>query len=117
MASILFGVTVIPAQAAQLFEALLEFQEERKRENQSTGMKQKTENDKRWGETLLNDDHAIIRESEIRRESEIMGLLKNQQSNQEQGGILDPRISCKSCGARSHRIDAIHCYLCGEKLL
>ena len=99
MASILFGVAVIPVQAARLFESLLEFQEER-RQNLPANFQAKSSISK-------NDNDEIMKESELKR---VYG------KRIQEGGILDPRISCESCGARCHRVDAIYCYLCGEKL-
>ena len=98
MASILFGVAVVPAQAARLFEALLEFQEER-RNKQSLNTRNKINQD------FPDDDVA---------EEIDVGALLNQRYGQ--GNLLDSRISCHSCGARCHRIDADYCFSCGEKL-
>ena len=81
MTSILVGVAVIPGQAAELVEALLDFQAERR---QKDTMKN-TLRSRMEGSTLVDD-------------------------------MVDPRISCPSCGKRSHRSDAFYCYFCGEKL-
>lgn len=49
-------------------------------------------------------------------------LMKNTLRTRMEGGgglvddMVDPRISCPSCGRRSHRSDAAYCYFCGEKL-
>lgn len=99
MASILFGVTVIPAQAAKLFEALLEFQEERKRKQAQS-----------IGETIRLKRGA---DEEMDDEIELKAFLKQRY---DKGELLDSRISCHSCGARCHRIDSIYCFSCGEKL-
>lgn len=80
IASILVGVVVIPSQAAELVEALLDFQQERRQ-------KQMIKN------TLRNkggDDNMF--------ETDLM---------------VDSRISCPSCGKRSHRGDALYCWNCG----
>ena len=103
MASILFGVTVIPAQAARLFEALLEFQEERKQKQaQSMGKSIRLKREK-----IRSDDW------EMDDEIELKAFLKKRY---DKGELLDSRISCQSCGARCHRIDSIFCFSCGEKL-
>ena len=94
MASILFGVAIIPAQAASLFESLLEFQNER-----------------RQSQSIEADSKTILgRKGE---QTELDSVLKERY---ERDAILDSRISCRTCGARCHRIDAIHCFACGEKL-
>lgn len=100
MASILVGVAVIPAQAASLFEALLEFQTER-RQSQSVDIKNQTQ------QPNTNIEGGVLRE-------ENFTTILEQQC--KEGNLLDSRISCRSCGARSHRIDAIYCFSCGAKL-
>jgi hypothetical protein len=102
MASILFGVTVIPAQAARLFEALLEFQEERKRKQAQS-----------MGETMRLKREKSRADEEVDGKIELKAFLKERY---DKGELLDSRISCHSCGARCHRIDSIYCFSCGEKL-
>ena len=84
MGSILVGVAIIPAQAAELVEALLDFQAER------------------------------------RQKSMFKNTLRSRMESGSNGGfeddMIDPRISCASCGRRSHRSDAFYCWSCGEKL-
>ena len=99
MTSILFGVAVIPAQTARLFEALLEFQEERRRNIQSKDDKSRRSS---------SHDHDVY-------ETELQKLTR--QRIQKDGLLLDPRIQCQSCGARCHHVDALYCYMCGEKLI
>jgi hypothetical protein len=81
MGSILVGVAVIPAQGAELVEALLDFQAERRQ-------KKKMKNT----------------------------LRTRMEGGFENDPMIDPRISCSSCGRRSHRGDAFFCWSCGEKL-
>jgi len=81
MGSILVGVAVIPAQAAELVEALLDLQAERRQKD--------------------------MMKNTLRSRMEGRGLVDD---------MVDPRISCPSCGKRSHRSDAFYCYFCGEKL-
>jgi Ion channel. len=82
MGSILVGVAIIPAQAAELVEALIDFQAERRQKK----------------------------------------LIKNRLRTRADGGtfesdpMVDPRISCSSCGKRQHRSDAFYCWNCGSKL-
>ncbi len=80
MGSILVGVAVIPAQAAELVEALFELQEER------------------------------------RKDKIIKNTLRTRIDGFENDPMIDPRISCPSCGRRSHRGDALFCWNCGSKL-
>mmetsp|Transcript_15439 Transcript_15439/g.29125 ORF Transcript_15439/g.29125 Transcript_15439/m.29125 type:complete len:521 (-) Transcript_15439:45-1607(-) len=82
MTSILVGVAIIPAQAAELVEALLDFQAERR---QKKLIKNKLR-------TRLNGE------------------------GYESDPMVDPRISCSSCGKRQHRSDAFYCWNCGSKL-
>jgi voltage-gated potassium channel len=81
MGSILVGVAVIPAQAAELVEALLDFQSER------------------------------------RQKSMMKNTLRSRMEGEfQEDQMIDPRISCSSCGRRSHRADASFCWSCGTKL-
>jgi len=80
MGSILAGVTVIPAQGAELFEALLDYQTERRQKNA------------------------------------IKNNLRTRIEGFDTDTMIDPRISCTSCGRRSHRSDAFYCWSCGSKL-
>lgn len=100
MASILIGVAVIPAQAARLFEALLEFQEERRQTIDAKNNKF-DQNASKDGDSFKKIDN------------EMKVFLKDRY---DKGDILDSRISCRSCGVRCHRIDAIYCFSCGERL-
>ncbi len=81
MGSILVGVAVIPAQAAELVNALLDLQAERRQKD--------------------------LMKNTLRTRMEGSGFVDD---------MVDPRISCPSCGKRSHRSDAFYCYFCGEKL-
>lgn len=81
MGSILAGAAVVPAQAAELVEALLDFQTERRQKNMTKNT-----------------------------------LRTRLESEYENDSMVDPRISCASCGRRSHRSDAFYCWSCGAKL-
>jgi hypothetical protein len=82
MGSILVGVSIIPAQGAELVEALLDYNSERRQ--------------KKLIKTTL-------------RTRTLGGGYEND-------AMIDPRISCASCGKRNHRGDAFFCWSCGSKL-
>lgn len=82
MGSILVGVAIIPAQAAELVEALLDFQAERRQKK--------------------------LIKNKLRTRLDGAGF--------ESDPMVDPRISCSSCGKRQHRSDAFYCWNCGSKL-
>jgi len=82
MGSILVGVAIIPAQGAELVEALLDFQSERRQKK--------------------------LIKTTLRTRTDGGGL--------ETDAMIDPRISCASCGKRNHRGDAFYCWSCGSKL-
>jgi voltage-gated potassium channel len=82
MGSILVGVAIIPAQGAELVEALLDFQTERRQ--------------KKLIKTTLR--------------------TRTDGGGYENDAMVDPRISCASCGKRNHRGDAFYCWSCGSKL-
>jgi|AntRauTorckE5430_2_1112549.scaffolds.fasta_scaffold04535_1 voltage-gated potassium channel len=82
MGSILVGVAIIPAQGAELVEALLDYNSERRQ--------------KKLIKTTL-------------RTRTLGGGYEND-------AMIDPRISCASCGKRNHRGDAFFCWSCGSKL-
>lgn len=112
MGSILFGVAVIPAQAARLFEALLEFQEERRMQLQLQSQSSKEDDeltDMKQKMILSNNNNGDGIEDDMAMQT----FLKQRY---DQGALLDSRISCENCGVRCHRIDAIYCFSCGEKL-
>ena len=112
MGSILFGVAVIPAQAARLFEALLEFQEERRMQLQLQSQSNKEDDeltDMKQKMILSNNNNGDGIEDDMAMQT----FLKQRY---DQGALLDSRISCENCGVRCHRIDAIYCFSCGEKL-
>jgi len=86
--SILAGVAVVPIQTASLVEALLDFQQERQAQKEQKQQKQPTGN--------LNEIHYDNDETEE--------------------FSVDARKSCVQCGAKSHRVDALFCWNCGENL-
>lgn len=98
MGSILVGVAVIPGRAAELVEALLDFQEERKRNSAES---------RRSTRRVRGDD-------DDRRRSATSSSLTA--AAEAESSMIDPRIACAACGRRSHRGDAIYCWSCGSKL-
>ena len=95
--SILVGVAVIPAQAAELVEAILDFQQERRRKNM-------------FRNTLRARQMYQGQKGEGGVEGDVMN------DEYEIDSMIDPRIACASCGRRSHRNDALYCWSCGAKL-
>jgi len=83
MASILVGVAIIPAQGAELVEALLDYNSERRQKK--------------------------LIKTTLRTRTDGGGGYEND-------AMIDPRISCASCGKRNHRGDAFFCWSCGSKL-
>ena len=91
--SILFGVTVIPAQAAALVDALLEYQQERTK---------KADEEADMNEIILIDyddtDTIVAVDQKVKKST---GELFNQ---------------CPACNISSHRADASYCWSCGADL-
>ena len=114
MGSILFGVAVIPAQAARLFEALLEFQEERRMQLQLQSQSSKKDDKISDMKQMILSNNKNKNNGDIIEDDMAMQTFLKQRY--DQGALLDSRISCENCGVRCHRIDAIYCFSCGEKL-
>lgn len=97
--SILFGVTVIPAQAAALVDALLDYQKERM-------LIAEAEEEK--SEVILIDyddsDFVFAVDQKVQQKS----TAKNLDSSSSK--------ICKNCGTSSHRNDATFCWSCGSSL-
>jgi len=97
--SILFGVTVIPAQAAALVDALLNYQKERM-------LIAEAEEEK--SEVILIDyddsDFVFAVDQKVQQKS----TAKNLDSSSSK--------ICKNCGTSSHRNDATFCWSCGSSL-
>jgi Ion channel len=109
--SILAGVAIIPAQAANLVDAILEFQEERKRGGPRvtvTAAKAKqTETP-----TLLRKatSSATLKKTQEGRDDKIVVAEAQDQ------GIGWLGRCCLECEATDHREDASFCWSCGSKL-
>ncbi len=87
--SIVFGVAVVPGQAAALVEALLD-REKMKNSRGSNGMKKGFQNGSKNGSLSRDSDDSVL--------------------------ALDTALTCSNCGASFHWASARHCYKCGEKL-
>jgi hypothetical protein len=93
--SIIFGVAVVPAQAAALLEALLD------RENMRTGR-------------TNNDDNKMAKN---RRDS-MLGTNRFSSRRRADDSVLalDTTTNCLRCGASFHWSCARYCYKCGEEI-
>jgi hypothetical protein len=99
-ASILAGVAIIPAQAANLAEAYLDFMKERAAASSSSspGMPRA----KRSTSTAAN---ATGRIKDVTTASSTTEIMRKEANNY-----------CSACGAGSHRDDARFCWSCGKTL-
>lgn len=92
--SIVFGVAVVPGQAAALLEALLDRED-------------------------IQNGRAVNGRSEIRndRRGGIVGSKKSSRTSglDESTLALDTTTNCSRCGASFHWSSARYCYKCGEK--
>jgi hypothetical protein len=92
--SILFGVAVVPSQAAALVEALLD------RERVKSGR------ESRIGSSNTSSSSSTIQSfDQLASTSSSKGLLG-----------LDTSKECQNCGAKFHWVDAQYCYSCGEEM-
>jgi len=93
--SIIFGVAVVPAQAAALLEALLD------RERLRTGRKN-------------NGDNKMAEN----RQDSILGTNKFSSPSRADDSVLalDTTTNCSRCGASFHWSCAHYCYKCGEEI-
>jgi len=87
--SIVFGVAVVPGQAAALVEALLD-REKMKNSSDGNGMRTFRQNGSKSGSIAGDSDDSVL--------------------------ALDTAMSCSNCGASFHWASASYCYKCGEKL-
>jgi voltage-gated potassium channel len=94
--SIVFGVAVVPAQTASLFEALLD------RENMKNG----------------RTSSSSGKSSNNRRDARI-GTKKSSSASEPDDSVLalDTTMTCSRCGASFHWSCASYCYKCGEKII
>ena len=93
--SIIFGVTVIPAQTAALFEALLDRENSRKGRRNSSSAKTKTS---RQSSKVLTKSGLSTAETD------------------ESVLVLDTETTCPFCDASFHWSCARYCYKCGETI-
>ncbi len=100
-ASILAGVAIIPAQAASLAEAYLDFMKERVSSTSvvSSGVKKATSANATPSSPEL---YATGRIKEVTTPKNTIERRKE--------------VCCSACGAESHRVDARFCWLCGNAL-
>jgi len=86
-ASVMAGVAVIPAQAASLVEALIDFDKQKQQQRQKIAQKSSTTS------SISQPGDGIPRD-----------------------GMLDTRNPCPTCGATFHWSDALFCWSCGNEL-
>mmetsp|Transcript_27806 Transcript_27806/g.42076 ORF Transcript_27806/g.42076 Transcript_27806/m.42076 type:complete len:468 (-) Transcript_27806:93-1496(-) len=97
--AILAGVTVIPAQAALLVEALLEYEMEK-----TNGTKD-------------GDGAATTLPAPAKSMRKLNNKENNQSININNGGLIDTITPCSTCGTTMHWSEAQFCWSCGAKLL
>jgi voltage-gated potassium channel Kch len=104
-ASILFGITVIPAQAALLVDTLFEYQKERASElEENADLSEIILIDYDDSDTIF----AVDQQGNNKKNSQNgMGMDTNS---------IDDDVRCHVCSASSHRMDALFCWSCGTRL-
>ena len=131
MGSILAGVAIIPVQAAALFEALLDYQNEREitrnnEKNDNIKSKSKNKKDPSITKSLQDGDKKKEKQikSEYRNDVELVPPItanKAQRSSEDIDNRMLP-VSfvvdepCTKCNATPHRLDARFCWSCGHQL-
>jgi predicted RNA-binding Zn-ribbon protein involved in translation (DUF1610 family) len=93
--SIIFGVAVVPSQAAALVEALLD----RERVKSGRASRIRTSSN---GSSFSSNGQNIAHRSNDSSSNELLAL--------------DTSIICPNCGAKYHWADAQYCFSCGEEL-
>jgi len=118
--SILAGVAIIPAQAATLFEALLDFQRERDGEKKklSDGFDQQQQiNDDTDTAVLTEQQPPRIELEQKPNPSPPATALNNINTTNKIEQHYMNNMKCRTCSASPHRLDAFFCWSCGAQII
>lgn len=114
-ASIFLGVAIIPAQAASLLDAILQFQEDRKQEKGDVNVTMETR------QLVTEIEVATTKEQQTQVD---LGKMKNVLDSSlpvvpqvEEKSVSRIHHFCPNCERKDHRKDACYCWFCGSKLL
>jgi hypothetical protein len=114
-ASILAGIAIIPAQAAKLVEALLEFQKDQSTITVKASKQTSPKNMKmiRRMNAKTQQDRATDGLGPSGVEIEVPPLTDGE--DYKSYFKIVPTKGCASCGKVAHRVDAIYCWNCGTR--